>query len=95
MAELIRVSANSPTRAVAGAIAGVMREEGFAEVQAIGAGALNQAIKALTVARDFLQVENRDIMMVPSFTDVEVEGATKTAIRLAVYWTPHVFEQAN
>lgn len=87
MAELIKVSASSPTRAVAGAIAGIMREDGFAEVQAIGAGALNQAVKALTVARGYLRIENRDIVMVPSFTDVEVEGDTKTAIRLAVYWS--------
>ena len=62
MAELIKVSASSPTRAVAGAIAGVMREDGFAEVQAIGAGALNQAVKALTVARGYLRVENLSLI---------------------------------
>ncbi|MBU6350476.1 MAG: stage V sporulation protein S [Chloroflexi bacterium] len=88
MAALIRVSTASPTRAVAGAIAGMMREHGTAEVQAIGAGALNQAIKALTLARTFLEAEEREIMMTPSFIDVEVDGTLKTAIRLKVFWMP-------
>jgi stage V sporulation protein S len=66
----------------------MMREHGTAEVQAIGAGALNQAIKALTLARTFLEAEEREIMMTPSFIDVEVEGTLKTAIRLKVFWMP-------
>ena len=89
MTALIKVSTESKTRAVAGAIAGIMRQDGTAEVQAIGAGALNQAIKALTLARSFLQIEEGDIGMTPSFVDVEIDGQQKTAIRLSVFWNPN------
>ena len=88
MAELIKVSAQSRSTAVAGAIAGIMREHGYAEVQAIGASAVNQAIKAITVARGYLKQDNMDLSVVPSFTEVEIAGNERTAIRLAVVKRP-------
>jgi stage V sporulation protein S len=88
MAELIKVSAQSRSTAVAGAIAGVMREQGYAEIQAIGASAINQAVKAVTIARSYLDQDNRDLDMVPSFTEVEIEGNERTAVRLAVFERP-------
>jgi stage V sporulation protein S len=88
MAELIRVSAQSRSTAVAGAIAGVMREQGYAEIQAIGASAINQAIKAVTIARSYLEQDNIDLAVVPSFTEVDIEGNERTALRLAVFKRP-------
>ncbi len=88
MAELIRVSGQSRTTAVAGAIAGIMREQGYAEVQAIGASALNQAVKAVTIARGYLEEDGFDLVVVPSFTEVDIEGAERTAVRLAVFKRP-------
>ena len=84
MADIIRVSARSRSPAVAGAIAGVVREEGRADVQAIGAGAVNQAIKAAAIARGFLLLDGLDVICVPSFIDVEIDGLERTAIRLAI-----------
>lgn len=84
MAELIRVSSQSRSTAVAGAIAGIMREQGYVEMQAIGASALNQAIKAVTIARGYLRDDGFDLMIVPEFTEVEIEGAERTAIRMAI-----------
>jgi stage V sporulation protein S len=88
MAELIKVSAQSRSTAVAGAIAGVMREQGYAEIQAIGASAINQAIKAVTIARSYLEQDNMDLAVVPSFTEVDIDGSERTAIRLAVFKRP-------
>ena len=85
MAELIKVSAQSRSTAVAGAIAGVMREEGHAEMQAIGASAVNQAIKALAIARGYLEQDGIDLVVSPSFNEVEIEGNERTAVRFAVY----------
>jgi stage V sporulation protein S len=85
MADLVRVSSHSRSTAVAGAIAGIMREEGYAEVQAIGAPAVNQAIKAITIARLYLEQDQIDLMIVPSFHPVEIEGQERTAIHFAVY----------
>jgi stage V sporulation protein S len=82
--EIIRVSADSKTSAVAGAIAGVMREHKHAEVQAIGAGAVNQAVKACAIARTYLQDDGLDVVLIPSFVDVEIDGKERTALRLAV-----------
>jgi stage V sporulation protein S len=84
MADIIRVSARSRSPSVAGAIAGVVREEGRADVQAIGAGAVNQAVKATAIARGFLLLDGLDVVCIPSFIDVEIEGAERTAIRLSV-----------
>jgi stage V sporulation protein S len=85
MADLIKVSAQSRSTAVAGAIAGVMRESGYAEMQAIGASAVNQAIKALAIARGYLEQDGIDIVITPSFNEVEIDGNERTAVRLAVH----------
>jgi stage V sporulation protein S len=90
MAELIKVSAQSRSTAVAGAIAGVMREEGYAEIQAIGASAINQAVKAITIARSYLEQDNMDLAVVPSFIEVTIEGSERTAVRMAVFKRPVV-----
>jgi len=82
--DIIKVSANSRTAAVAGAIAGVMREHRHAEVQAIGAGAVNQAVKALVLARGYLEADGIPIFCVPEFVDVEIDGKVRTAVKLIV-----------
>jgi len=84
MADIIRVAATSRSTAVAGAIAGVVREHGSAVVQAIGAGAVNQAIKAIAIARGFLALDGLDVVSIPTFTDVEIGGQERTAIRISV-----------
>jgi stage V sporulation protein S len=81
---IIKVSAQSRTSAVAGAIAGVMRDDHHAEVQAIGAGAVNQAIKAIVIAKGYLSDEGVDIVCTPSFVDVEIDGQERTAVRMLV-----------
>jgi stage V sporulation protein S len=82
--ELIKVSANSRTSAVAGAIAGVVREHKRAEVQAIGAGAVNQAVKALVLATGYLAGDGINVVCVPEFVDIEIDGKVRTAVRLVV-----------
>jgi stage V sporulation protein S len=82
--DIIKVSGNSRTSAVAGAIAGVFREEQHADVQAIGAGAVNQAVKALVLATGYLAEDGYDVVCVPEFVDVEIDGKTRTAVRLVV-----------
>ncbi|PMP85235.1 MAG: stage V sporulation protein S [Chloroflexus aggregans] len=83
-AEVLKVSTRSRPSAVAGAIAGVMRENGSAEVQSIGAGATNQAIKAVAIARAYLSEEGIDIVCIPSFIDVSIDDEERTAIRLLI-----------
>ncbi len=83
--DIIKVSANSRTSAVAGAIAGVIREHGRAEVQAIGAGAVNQSVKALVLAMSYLQERDEmEVVCMPEFVDVEIEDKVRTAIKLVV-----------
>jgi stage V sporulation protein S len=82
--DVIKVSANSRTSAVAGAIAGVIREHNRAEVQAIGAGAVNQAIKALVLATGYLKNDGIDVACVPEFADVQIDDKVRTAIKLVV-----------
>lgn len=82
--DVIKVSANSRTSAVAGAIAGVVREHGRAEVQAIGAGAVNQSIKALVLAIGYLKGDNIEVACVPEFADVAIEDKVRTAIKLVI-----------
>jgi len=82
--EMIKVSANSRTSAVAGAIAGVVREHKRAEVQAIGAGAVNQAVKALVLATGYLKNDGLDIVCVPEFADVTIDDKVRTAIKIIV-----------
>lgn len=83
-ADIIKVSAKSRSTAVAGAIAAVMREHHYAEVQAIGAGAVNQAVKALAIARGYLSEDRIDIVCVPFFTEVDIDGQERTAVRFKV-----------
>ncbi len=83
-AEVLKVSTRSRPSAVAGAIAGVIRESGIAEVQSIGAGATNQAIKAVAIARSYLLEEGIDIVCTPSFIDVAIDEEERTAIRLLI-----------
>jgi stage V sporulation protein S len=82
--DIIKVSATSRTSAVAGAIAGVVREHKRAEVQAIGAGAVNQAVKALILAIGYLKGDEIFVVCVPEFVDVEIEDKVRTAIKLVV-----------
>ena len=82
--ELLKVSSKSNPNSVAGALAGVLREKGSAEIQAIGAGALNQAVKAIAIARGFVAPSGMDLVCVPAFTDINIEGDQKTAIKLIV-----------
>ncbi len=82
--DIIKVKANSRTAAVAGAIAGVIRENKHAEVQAIGAGAVNQAIKALVLAKGYLAEDGIAIVCIPEFVDVEIDEKVRTAIKLIV-----------
>ncbi|GAC1405871.1 MAG: stage V sporulation protein S [Candidatus Velthaea sp.] len=81
---VLKVSAQSNPNSVAGALAGVLRERPAAELQAIGAGATNQAVKAIAIARSYLHGGGIDLVCVPEFTDVEIEGNVRTAIRLLV-----------
>jgi stage V sporulation protein S len=82
--DIIKVSANSRTSAVAGAIAGVVREHKHADVQAIGAGAVNQAIKALVLATGYLKGDEIQVVCVPEFVEVDIDGKVRTAIKLVV-----------
>ena len=82
--EVLKVSSKSNPNSVAGALAGVLREKGSAEIQAIGAGALTQAVKAIAIARGFVAPSGMDLVCVPAFTDINIEGDQKTAIKLIV-----------
>jgi stage V sporulation protein S len=82
--DVIKVATNSRSTSVAGAIAGVVRDNGRAEVQAIGAGAVNQSVKAAAIARGYLALDGIDVVVVPAFTEVSIDGQERTAIRLVV-----------
>ena len=90
---MIKVSATSRTAAVAGAIAGVVREHHRAEVQAIGAGAVNQAVKALVLATGYLRLDGIQVSCVPEFAAVTIDNKVRTAIRLVVEPEPSRFSQ--
>jgi stage V sporulation protein S len=81
---ILKVRSQSDPNKVAGALAGTIREQGKAELQTIGAGALNQAVKALAIARGFLAPAGVDLVCWPAFVDVDVDGQERTAIRLFV-----------
>jgi len=81
---IIKVSSNSRTAAVAGAIAGTFRDNGRAEVQAIGAGAVNQALKAAVIAKGYLAEEGKVIVFIPSFVEVSIDGEERTAVRMTI-----------
>jgi stage V sporulation protein S len=80
----LKVSAKTNPNALAGALAGVFRETGHAELQTIGAGALNQAVKAIAIARGFVAPGGIDLICIPAFTDIEIDGEERTAIKLIV-----------
>ncbi len=82
--DIIKVSGTSRTSAVAGAIAGVVREHKRAEVQAIGASAINQAVKALALARGYLANDGIEVIFIPEFVDVQIEDKIRTAIKFTV-----------
>jgi len=82
--EVLKVSAKSVPNAGAGALAGVLRERGRAEIQAIGAGALNQAVKAVAIARGFVAPSGMDLICIPAFTDIIIDDEERTAIKLIV-----------
>ena len=82
--EVLRVSTKSNPNSVAGALAGVLREKGTADLQAVGAGALNQAVKAVAIARGFVAPSGIDLVCVPAFADIEIDGEERTAIKLII-----------
>ncbi len=81
---VLKVSSKSSPNSVAGALAGVIREHHEAEIQAVGAGAINQSIKAVAIARGFLSPSGIEIGIIPSFTDINIGGEERTAIKLIV-----------
>lgn len=82
--EVLKVSTRSNPNAVAGALAGVLRQSGAAEIQAIGAGAINQAVKAVAIARGYVAPSGMDLICIPAFADVNIDGEERTAIRFLV-----------
>lgn len=82
--EVLKVSTKSSPNSVAGALAGVIREQGIVEIQIVGAGALNQAVKAIAIARGFVAPMGLDLICTPAFADIEINGEERTAIRLLV-----------
>ena len=83
--EVLKVASNSNPNKVAGALAGVIREKGKAELQAIGAGAVNQAVKAIAIARGYLAPSGINLVCVPAFAEVQINGETRTAIKFIVF----------
>ena len=82
--EVLKVSSKSSPNAVAGALAGVVREKGSVEIQAIGAGAINQAVKAVAIARGFVAPSGIDLICVPAFTEITIDGEGRTAVKLII-----------
>jgi stage V sporulation protein S len=82
MIEVLKVSSRSNPNAVAGALAGVVRSAGVVEIQVVGAGALNQAVKAVAIARGYLSPSGVDLICVPTFVDIHIGGERRTAIRV-------------
>lgn len=82
--DVLKVSSKSVPNSVAGAIAGVIRESGGVEIQAVGAGAANQAIKSVAIARGYLAPTGVDIVVIPAFSNIKIDGVERTAIKLIV-----------
>ena len=82
--DVLRISTKSNPNSVAGAIAGLIKEKGKAEMQAIGAGALNQAVKAIAIARDFVAPSGVDLICIPAFTEIKIEEDERTGIKLRI-----------
>ena len=86
--EVLKVSTKSNPNSVAGALAAIIKEKNIAEIQAVGAGAINQAVKAIAIARGFVAPSGKDIVCVPAFTDIQIDGEERTAIKLIVQPRP-------
>ena len=84
MIEQIKVASSSSPTSVAGAISSIIRNQDFLDVDTVGAGSLNQAIKAIAIARGFLVPSGIDLVILPSFKEIEIEGKEKTAVRLHI-----------
>ena len=82
--EVLKVSANSKPKSVAGALAAVIREKGVAELQAVGAGAVNQAVKAIAITRGFVAPNGVNLVCIPAFSEVQIDGEERTAIKFVV-----------
>lgn len=82
--ETLKVSSKSNPSKVAGAIANIFREKGVVEIQTVGAGSLNQAIKAIAIARGFVAPSGQNLVLIPAFSDIEIDGEQKTAIKLII-----------
>jgi stage V sporulation protein S len=82
--EVLKVSAQSKPKSVAGALAAVLREKGVAELQAVGAGAVNQAVKSIAITRGFVAPNGIDLVTIPAFSEIDIEGEERTAIRFIV-----------
>jgi stage V sporulation protein S len=81
---LLKISVKSKPKAVAGAIAGVMRDHDMVELQAVGAGAVNQAVKAIAIARGFMAPNGVDLVAVPAFTEIDINGEERTAVKFMI-----------
>ncbi|MGE5397818.1 MAG: stage V sporulation protein S [Chitinophagales bacterium] len=82
--EVLKVSANSSPKSVAGALSAVLRDNGKAEIQAVGAGAINQTVKAIAITRGFMAPNGVDLVTVPSFVEISIDGEDRTAIKFLV-----------
>ena len=82
--ETLKVSSKSNPSSVAGALANVFKEKSVVEIQAVGAGAINQAIKAIAIARGFVAPSGKNLVCIPAFQDISIEGEERTAIKLIV-----------
>lgn len=82
--EVLKVSTKSNPNSVAGALAAIIKEKNIVEIQAVGAGAINQAVKAIAIARGFVAPSGKDIVCVPAFTDILIDGEERTAIKLII-----------
>ena len=82
--EVLKVSTKSNPNSVAGALAAIIKEKTVVEIQAVGAGAINQAVKSIAIARGFVAPSGKDIVCIPAFTDIQIDGESRTAIKLIV-----------
>ena len=82
--EVLKVSTKSNPKSVAGALAAIIKEKNVVEIQAVGAGAINQAVKSIAIARGFVAPSGKDIVCIPAFTDIQIDGESRTAIKLIV-----------
>ena len=82
--EVLKVSTKSNPNSVAGALAAIIKEKNVVEIQAVGAGAINQAVKGIAIARGFVAPSGKDIVCIPAFTDIQIDGESRTAIKLIV-----------